>query len=109
MTFLTVLIGMAFAQDSDDVSYRYKIFSETIKDRRWTVQASNGFYDCRATIRCAGLGASMTIRSHKPTWHDPLLIYYIVDHGDRWDVKSCELRSCERVPELTYEDLKRFW
>ena len=105
MTLLTMFMGMALAQDFDGGSYRYRIFSETVEDGRWTVQALNGFYDCRATIKCVGLDATMTIRSHQPTWHDPLVIYYIVD----WIPKSCELKSCERLPELTYADLKRSW
>ena len=105
MTVLSVLIGAALAQDYDNGSYRYKIFSETKENVRWTVQASNGFYDCKAAIKCTGLGDSMIIRSHKPTWHDPLIIHYVVD----WEVRSCELESCKRMPELTYKDLKQFW
>jgi len=105
MTLLTILIGIALAQDFDNGSYRYRIFNETVEDRRWTVQASNGFYDCRAVIKCVGLDSTMTIRSHKPTWHDPLVIYYMVD----WTPRSCELKSCKRLPEATYEDLKRSW
>ena len=103
MTLLTILIGTALAQDFDKGSYRYKIFSETIQDKRWVVQASNGFYDCMATIKCVGLGEDMIIRSHKPTWHDPLIIHYVVD----WVVKGCELKSCSKIPELTYSDLKK--
>ncbi len=102
MTLLTMLIGMALAQDFDNGSYRYRIFSEVVKDERWLVQASNGYYDCKATIKCVGLTGGMIIRSHKPTWYDPLVIYYMVD----WIPKSCELKSCTVAPEITYEDLK---
>ena len=105
MTLLTILIliGMALAQDFDGGSYRYRIFSETVEDKQWTVQASNGLYDCTATIKCVGLDEDMIIRSHKPTWHDPLIIHYVVDLA----VKGCELKSCSKLHELTYSDLKR--
>tara|TARA_R100000231_G_scaffold134121_1_gene107431 strand:- start:1505 stop:1816 length:312 start_codon:yes stop_codon:yes gene_type:complete len=89
----------SFASDFDRGSYRYKIFDEVIKEKSWIVQASNGLYECTATVRCGELEAGMIIRSKKPTWHDPLTIYYVVDS----EVRSCDLKSCLAVQEYIYD------
>ncbi len=99
MTLLTMLIGVSFAQDFDNGSYRYKIFDEVLRDKIWIVEASNGLYECKATIGCPGLDKDMIIRSRKPTRYDPLIIHYVVD----WKVRSCELKSCADIPDLTYD------
>tara|TARA_R100000458_G_C8268413_1_gene243249 strand:- start:1218 stop:1544 length:327 start_codon:yes stop_codon:yes gene_type:complete len=105
MTILTTLIGLSlmslvsFAEDFDRGSYRYKIFDETVEDKAWIVQASNGLYECKATIKCPGLNSGMIIRSRKPTWYDPLTIHYVVDST----VRSCEFKSCLIPPEPFYD------
>ena len=101
---MTLMFGLMAvrAGDRDDVSYRYRIFQSVKPDERWIVQAKNGFFDCEATLKCVGLDEAMPIRSHKPTWHDPLVIFYVVEKR----VRSCELKRCRTVPELTYSDLK---
>lgn len=104
MTILTALIGLSlmslvsFAEDFDRGSYRYKVVNETVQDEAWMVQASNGFYECKATTSCPGLDSGMIIRSKKPTWYDPLTVYYVVDST----VKSCEFKSCLIPPEFFY-------
>ena len=106
MTLLAILTSLVFAQDFDQDfdqgSYKYRIFNVTVEDKRWTVQASKGQFDCKATIKCVGLKAPMIFRSYKPTWNDPLVIFYLVDLR----LKSCELKSCKKVRKLTYADLK---
>lgn len=102
MTLLTILTSLVLAKDFDQGSYKYRIFNVATEDQRWTVQAANGLFDCKATIKCVGLKAPMIFRSHKPTWHDPLVIFYLVELR----LKSCELKSCKKVPKLTYADLK---
>ena len=105
MTILTTLIGLSLvslvglAEDFDRGSYRYKIFEETVNDKVWLVQASNGLYQCTATTECLGLDAGMIIRSRKPTWYDPLTIHYVVEST----VKSCDLKSCFILPDLVYD------
>ena len=102
MTLLAILLSASFAQDFNNGSYRYKIFSEHQEDTQWVVEALNGFYNCEAAIKCVGLDEGMIIRSRKPTWHDPLIINYVVDSS----IKSCELKSCSKLREITCQDLK---
>ena len=99
MTLLTMLIGAVFAQDFHEGSYRYRIFGEVVPNKAWIVQGLNGLYECKATIGCPGLKKDMIIRSRKPTRYDPLIIHYVVDYK----VRSCELKSCYYVPDLTYD------
>ena len=102
MTLLTILTALTFAQDFIHGSYRYSIFGVVEQDKRWVVRASNGLFDCEATLKCVGLDAPKIFRSHKPTWHDPLVIFYVVDER----VKSCELKRCQSIRKTTYADLK---
>ena len=101
MTPLLLLASLAMAQDYDGEFYNYKVFDEVIDHQEWVIQASNGFYLCKATIMCVGLNTPAAIKAYSPAWHDPMTIYY-------WDdaaLKSCVLKSCEPVKELTYQDL----
>ena len=101
MTTLMLLISLALAQDYDGEFYNYKVFDEVVDHQEWVIEASNGFYLCKATIMCVGLNAPALIKAYRPAWHDPMTIYY----WDNTALKSCVLKSCEPIKELTYQDL----